>query len=290
MPSATSYGALLDALRGVSWPARRVVRGAALGTHRSRLRGVSPEFTEYRPYRQGDDPRQLDWKLLARTDRAYLRITSDRATLGTVVIVDASASMAYPAGACAKWEHACRLAIGLIAVAHASGDPVGIVVPTPDGARHLAPRTRRGVVAEAARLLAGIAPAGGAPLAPAFAHVRPGLRIAVVSDLLGDGDDKALARAAHERIIGGGEVEAVHVVAREELVPPDAAVMATDPEQPALRRPLVETTREGYALAFAAWRAETARTWRDAGAGYTEVITDEPAEHAVRRIARDVMT
>jgi uncharacterized protein (DUF58 family) len=277
---------MLDALRGVSWPARRVVRGATMGTHRSRLRGTSPEFTEYRPYRQGDDPRQLDWKLLARTDRAYLKITSDRSTLGTVVLLDASASMDYPAGARSKWEHACRLAIGLIAVAQASGDPVGLIVPTADGARQLAPRTRRGVVAEAARLLAGIAPGGSAPLAPSLTHVRPGLRVAVVSDFLGDAD--VLLKAARERIIGGTEVDAVHVIAQEELLPPDAEVMATDPERPDLRRALVETTREGYTRAFADWRMELARAWRDAGAGYTEAVSDEQAARAVRRIARDI--
>ena len=277
---------MLDALRGVSWPARRVVRGAAIGTHRSRLRGVSPEFAEYRPYRQGDDPRLLDGKLLARTDRAYMRITSDRAILGTVVILDASASMKYRAGPNAKWEQACRLAVGLIAVAHASGDPVGVLVPTAEGLRYLAPRTRRGVVAEAARLLETLAPAGSVPLTPAFTHVKRGYRIVVISDLLGDAD--ALVRASHERIIGGGQVEAIHVVAREELDPPPAPAMATDPEAPEIKRALVETTREGYAAAFAAWRAETARAWRDAGAGYTEVVTDEPAERAVRRVARDV--
>jgi uncharacterized protein (DUF58 family) len=277
---------MLDALRGVSWPARRVVRGAAIGTHRSRLRGVSPEFAEYRPYRQGDDPKLLDWKLLARTDRAYMRITSDRAIFGTVVVVDASASMKYRAGPDSKWEHACRLAVGLIAVAHASGDPVGILVPTVDGLRYLAPRTRRGVVAESARLLEGIAPAGSVPLAPAFAHVKLGLRIALVSDLLGDAD--ALVRASHERIIGGGAVEVIHVVAREELDPPATPAMATDPEQPEIKRALVETTREGYLAAFAAWRLEIARAWRDAGAGYTEVVTDEPAQHAVLRAVRDV--
>ena len=286
MPTANSYGALLDALRGVSWPARRVVRGATMGTHRSRLRGVSPEFTEYRPYRPGDDPRTIDWKLLARTDRAYRRITADRATRGTIVLVDASASMDYPAGANAKWEHACRLAVGLVAVSYAAGDPVGLVIPTSGGPRSLAPRTRRGVVAESARLLAELAPGGAVPLAPAIAHVKRGFRIAVISDFLGDAEP--LRRAAQERIIGGGEVEAVHVVAREELTPPDASVMATDPEAPEMRRALVEATRGGYLAAFDAWRADLARAWRDVGAGYTEIVTDEPAEHAVRRVVRDV--
>ena len=69
---------MLDALRGVRWPARRPVAAGLPGAHRSRQRGTSGEFTEYRLYRQGDDPRRLDWKLLARSDRAFVRLTDDR--------------------------------------------------------------------------------------------------------------------------------------------------------------------------------------------------------------------
>src|SRR5687768_18613293 len=128
MGGAAGYGELLDALRGVTWPARRAARGSTSGTHRSRLRGVSPEFTEYRPYRQGDDPRRLDWKLLARSDRAYIRLADDHSVLATTIVVDASASMAFPTATLGKWRTACALAVGLAAVAHAGGDPVGLIV------------------------------------------------------------------------------------------------------------------------------------------------------------------
>jgi uncharacterized protein (DUF58 family) len=283
MPLAGSYGSLLDALRGVTWPARRTIRGPAAGTHRSRQRGISPEFTEYRPYRQGDDPRRLDWKLLARTDRAFLRITNDRATLGTTLLLDASGSMAFPLATQGKWEQACRIAIGLAAVAHSAGDPVGVIVPGEKGVAELPPRTRRGVIAEAARLLETIIPAGSASLVPALALVRPTHRIVLLADFLSDGD--ALLRAARERITTGGDVLAIHIVAREELDPPGAAIIAIDPEHPELERSLVIETREGYRTAFATWRAELARAWREAGAAYFEVPDDEATDHAVRRIA-----
>jgi uncharacterized protein (DUF58 family) len=283
MPLAGSYGSLLDALRGVTWPARRTIRGPAAGTHRSRQRGISPEFTEYRPYRQGDDPRRLDWKLLARTDRAFLRITNDRATLGTTLLLDASGSMAFPLATQGKWEQACRIAIGLAAVAHSAGDPVGVIVPGEKGVAELPPRTRRGVIAEAARLLETIVPARSASLVPALALVRPTHRVVLLADFLSDGD--ALLRAARERITAGGDVLAIHIVAREELDPPDAPIIAIDPEHPELERSLVVETREGYRAAFATWRAELARAWREAGAAYFEVPDDEATDHAVRRIA-----
>jgi uncharacterized protein (DUF58 family) len=288
MPLAGSYGELLDALRGVSWPARRTIRGPAAGTHRSRQRGASPEFTEYRPYRQGDDPRRLDWKLLARTDRAFLRITNDRATLGTTLLLDASASMAFPIATQGKWEQACRIAVGLAAVAHGAGDPVGVVVPAAKGVAALPPRTRRGVIAEAARLLETIVPAGSASLVPALMVVRPTQRVVLISDFLGE--DDTLLRATRERITAGADVLAIHVVAREELDPSAAAIIAIDPENAELERSLVSETRQGYLDAFGAWRAELARAWREAGAAFFEVPTDEAADHAVRRIASPAST
>src|SRR5688572_15250045 len=108
---------LFDSLRGLSWPTRRRALGALPGTHRSRLRGTAPELSEYRLYRQGDDPRQLDWKLLARSDRAYIRLAEDRSLLATWFVVDASASMAFPEETKGKWRLAVDVALGLASVA-----------------------------------------------------------------------------------------------------------------------------------------------------------------------------
>src|ERR1035437_825051 len=135
------YGALLESVRGVRWPARRPVMGGAPGAHPARTRGVASEFAEYRPYRQGDDPRRLDWKLLARSDRAFIRLAPARAVLGTLLAVDASASMAFAVesdrGAGGHdWTEgraAREIAVACAAVAHAGGDPVGLAVAAKDG-------------------------------------------------------------------------------------------------------------------------------------------------------------
>ena len=284
---AAGYGALLDALRGLSWPARRPSRGATAGTHVSRLRGASAEFTEYRAYRQGDDPRRLDWKLLARTDKAFLRITNERATMPTLFVLDASASMAFPVESQAKWAQGCRMVVGLAAVAHAAADPVGIIVP---GAprRALPLRARGGVIGEIARLVDAIAPTGDAPLASVVRESQRAARLVIVTDLLGDAP--ALLRAAGEQRARGTDCVLVHLVSRDELEPPVSAVLAQDPERHDLQRALVGGTRDGYRDAFDAWRGEQARAWRAAGARYVEVRDDEAPDRAVRRIvgaARD---
>src|SRR5580692_7359035 len=128
----SQHAAMLDALRGVRWPARHNVSPGSPGAHRSRRLGAAVEFTEYRPYRYGDDPRRLDWKLLARTDRAYIRLTDDHAVLPTTITIDASASMAYPVATLGKWRLAEALAVGFAAVANNGGDPVGVTIVASD--------------------------------------------------------------------------------------------------------------------------------------------------------------
>jgi uncharacterized protein (DUF58 family) len=281
--AGASYGALLDALRGVQWPTRRAVAAGPPGAHHSRARGSSAEFTEYRPYRQGDDSRRVDWKLLARSDRAYVRLATDRAVLPTVVVVDASASMAFPRPSRAKWTQACSLAVGIAGVAQASGDPVGLVVARADGVRVLPARSRRGVVADVVRALDDATPGGGATLGAGLGAARGARRVVIVSDFLED--DEALLREARVRIAGGAEVHALHVVAGDELDPRFGDVTAVDPEAPAIARPLVAAVVPAYRARFDAWRDGLAAAWRSAGGTYTLVMAEEPPARAVRRLA-----
>jgi uncharacterized protein (DUF58 family) len=282
MPADASYGGLLDAVRGVHWPARRAVVSAVAGTHQSKQRGTSAEFTEYRLYRQGDDPRRIDWRLLARSDRAYIRLATDRATLPTTIVLDSSPSMAFPMATREKWRRAQEIAVGLAAVVHSDGDPIGIAISDDEGnVRILPPRTRRGVVGEIARVVEAADPDSPGAMEKLLKATRT-KRIAIITDLLGDDD---LLTAAKVHIVGGGEVHVVHIVATEELDPPRRTMLAADPERPGLQRLLMDATRRDYDRSFAQWRDETARQWRSAGASYTQVVTDEPAARAVRRIA-----
>ena len=72
---------------------RLVVEGFLSGLHRSPYHGFSVEFSEYRPYSPGDDLRHLDWKLLARSDRHYLKRYEDETNVRCTLLVDLSASM-----------------------------------------------------------------------------------------------------------------------------------------------------------------------------------------------------
>jgi uncharacterized protein (DUF58 family) len=281
---AASYGALLDAVRGVRWPARRRATGATIGAHRSRLRGTSSEFSEFRPYRQGDDPRRVDWRLLARSDRAYVRLTTDRATMRTEIILDASASMAFPPVTQDRWYRAREVAIGLASVAHAEGDPVGLAVAAESPVR-IPPRARRSVIAEMIRAVEGSAPTGASALAPLVTSSRAS-RVAVITDLLGDADE--LLAACRLAIAAGGEVVLLHLITTEELDPPPEAQLAVDPEQPTVRRSLDADGRQGYRAALDAWLDRMQNEFRAAGVRHVRALASEPAARIVRRVAADV--
>ena len=127
-----------------------------------------------------------------------------------------------------------------------------------------------------------VTPGGSAALAPAVVAVRTP-RLAIITDLLGDAEE--LLSVARLHVVAHGEVHLVHVVASEELDPPRRPLLALDPERPGLQRMLIEPTRAAYETRFAQWRTEMANQWRAAGGAYSEVVTSEPAAHAVRRIA-----
>lgn len=281
--AAGPYGELLDAVRGVRWPARHPVPAGAPGAHQARSRGVAPEFAEYRPYRQGDDPRRIDWKLLARSDRAFIRLAPEYTVLGTTFVVDASASMDFPLNSEArrgKWGRARELAVGLAAVAHKSADPVGLIVGSYSGVRKLAPRTRKGVIGDIARTLDSVNPSGTVEIAPLIADSAS--RCVVITDCLGDIDSLRSALGRHRA--RGGEAHLIHIVSRDEIDPPAGTSLAVDPEDESIERPLVDDTRAEYRQRFDEFCKSVANSMRGNGVYYNLVRDDEDADIAIRRI------
>src|SRR5271154_1280284 len=111
---------------------RREFAGLGKGSHLSPRRGTSLEFSDFRPYSLGDDFRYIDWGLYGRTDKLYIKLFKEEEDLLTYIFVDASASMAYPAGD-RKFAAAIAIALALAYVALASGDRVMIRVLAGEG-------------------------------------------------------------------------------------------------------------------------------------------------------------
>ncbi len=107
--------------------ARTVVEGFISGLHRSPFTGFSTEFAEYRQYMPGDDLRYLDWKLLGRTDRYYIKKYRADTNSQCHILIDASASMRYTTGEITKLQYAQFLGSSLAYLANKQQDAVGLI-------------------------------------------------------------------------------------------------------------------------------------------------------------------
>ena len=133
--------------------ARAVVEGFISGLHRSPYLGFSTDFAEHRQYMPGDDVRHLDWKLLARTDRLFIKKYQADTNTHINILFDTSASMGYASGTVSKLQYAQFLASSLAFLGVRQHDSVGLIafneavverVPALSRAGHL--RTMLGVI------------------------------------------------------------------------------------------------------------------------------------------------
>ena len=120
--------AVVMAIRSLEMRARLVVDGFRTGLNKSPRHGFSVEFSEYRPYTQGDDPRFLDWKLYARTDRSYIRMFEDETNLRCYIALDISRSMSFGSGEYSKHDYARTMAASLAWLLNRQGDAVGLTL------------------------------------------------------------------------------------------------------------------------------------------------------------------
>ena len=116
-------------VQGLRLRAKHIVEGLIAGSHRSPHRGFSIEFAEHRDYAPGDDLRYLDWKVLGRTDKYYIKQYEDETNLVCNLVVDISESMRYQSAAAAlsKLAYSECLAATLAWLILQQQDAVGLV-------------------------------------------------------------------------------------------------------------------------------------------------------------------
>jgi uncharacterized protein (DUF58 family) len=132
------------AIKNFELRAKVIVEGFWNGLHRSPYHGFSVEFTEYRQYTPGDDPRYLDWRLYGRSDRYFIKKFEDETNLRCYLIVDQSRSMGYGSLSYTKCDYGNTVGATLAYLLQLQGDAVGLL-SFADGIREfLPPRYRPG--------------------------------------------------------------------------------------------------------------------------------------------------
>ena len=136
--------ARMEMLRRVRLNPRGAAEGTFAGPHRSHYRGTAVEFADYRQYVEGDNIRQVDWKVYARTDKHYVRLYEAERNLLAYLVVDTSGSMEFAGAArrtVSKLEYAGRLAAAMGYLVVREGDEVGLSLAAESVHAHLPPRS-----------------------------------------------------------------------------------------------------------------------------------------------------
>lgn len=277
-------------LGGIEIIAQGVVEGFLSGLHRSPFRGFSVEFTEHRAYQPGDEPRYLDWRMLARSDRLFVKQFEEETNLRAMILLDASRSMSWRGAPerLTKREYAQRLAAALGLILLRQRDATGLIT-FDDAVREVVPpRVKSG---QWRRLLRGIValPEGRGTAAEAALRqvtsllVRRGL-VVLISDLLLDRNLALVAlRFLRHR---GHQVVVLHLMDPAERAlagPPEVRFRDPESGESLVVRPreLARAYRDAVQREISAWRAACRRH----GIAYHDVMTDEPFGRVLRRLA-----
>ncbi|MEM8668851.1 MAG: DUF58 domain-containing protein [Planctomycetota bacterium] len=192
--------------------ARQVVEGFCSGRHRSPHKGFSVEFKEHRPYVRGDELRNIDWKVFAKSDRLFIREFEEETNLRCTLVVDRSGSMRYGgerAEGVTKYDYAQQLAASMAYLMLGQQDAVGMVTFDDRPREQVPPRSRPSHLRALLSALAADGSKRETDLGGVFHSIAPkigrrGLAI-ILSDAMGDVSSMARAltqlRAARHEIL-----------------------------------------------------------------------------------------
>jgi uncharacterized protein (DUF58 family) len=274
----------LAQLERLSLLSRRSFRGRVKGERRSPRKGISVEFSDFRPYGIGDDLRYVDWNVYARLDRLYLKLFVDEEDLCLHLLVDASASMGF--GAPSKLDHAARLAGALGFVGLVGLERVGVGVLRERMAEGFSPARGRSQVLPLMSFLGRLAPGGATSLneglaAYALRSREAGLAV-VISDLMDPAGYERGLKALLERRF---DVHVIHVLAPDEMNPGFGGdLRLLDVETDELRDLTLDgEALRGYHQRLREFLERAEQFCRGNEIAYHRVVTETPVEEFMLR-------
>lgn len=193
---------VVSKLSSMELRARLVVEGFITGLHRSPYHGFSVEFAEHRPYMPGDEIKNVDWKVYARTDRFYVKQFEEETNLKSYILLDTSASMGYTSHNITKLEYASYLTSALSYLMLKQRDAAGLIVFDEKIKRYLPPRSMNSylfqILGELEKVTCGNRTNLSTVLHEMAERVKRRGLVVLISDLLDD-PDKVIAGLKHFR-------------------------------------------------------------------------------------------
>ena len=265
--------------------AQFIVKGFLQGLHASPFHGFSVEFSEHRKYTPGDDPKDIDWLVYAKTDKYYVKKFEAETNITGYLVMDLSRSMGYTyRQEMTKFDYSICLAAALCYLMIQQQDPVGLLTFDTKIRQSLRPKARRSHLGDVLSLLANLKPEGETNIAHSLVQVAAMLRhsslVMIFSDLLADPDPimDALYRLRH----GGHDVIIFHVLDEAEVqFPFSGMVELEDPETEQRMAIDADGFRRAYLDELAAFRDRYRRDCFQAGVDYVPLDTSMRFDRAL---------
>lgn len=277
LSAETLYG-----IRPLELRARVIAEGVLAGAHRSKRFGSSADFAEHKVYTPGDDLRHLDWKVLGKIDRNYVKRFEDETQLEVALVVDRSASMAYAGGArgrfgISKLDAARTLAAALAYIGLARGDSTGVSLFAGEDVLEVPARAPRGHLTQIAEHLERATAQGPTDVLRALDHVAARMRrrgfVVLLSDLV-DAGSAALGPLGVLRR-RGCDCLVLHTLDRDELeLPFDGVIRFEDLEGDRVVQVDAPLVRDSYLAELRAFLDEMRATCERQDVRYVLAPTD----------------
>jgi len=265
--------------------ARTVVEGFLSGVHKSPYKGFSVEFAEHRQYYPGDEIRHIDWRVLGKTDRYYIKEYEEETNLKAYLLVDASGSMAFRGQHGSKFQYAQYVAASLACLMLHQLDAVGLITHGTKVRQLLPPRANSKHLLHILQTLEHTEPGGETSMAPLWHELAGKLKRRGMVIVLSDCFDqlgplvRALQHFRHRR----HEVILFHILAPEEIEFPFCKwTQFRDLERPG-QRLLVDPQRlrKEYLQNLTEFCTQLRRQVGQMQIDYHQMRTDEPVEKAL---------
>ncbi len=267
--------------------ARQVVEGFISGKHKSPFKGFSVEFAEHREYTPGDDLRDLDWRVFARSDRYTIKQYEEETNLRATILLDASGSMAYADSTVSKLRYAQFVAATLAHLMLHQQDAVGLVTFDAEMRRYIPPRSKPSHLRVLLEEMESTEPGGETSLSSVLHYVADRIRrrglVVLISDCFDDVD--ALISGLHHFRHRKHEVVLMQVMAPEELTFPFRRwSQFRCLEAPSTRLMLdPASVRDAYLRRVGAFLTDLKRRCGEMEIDYVQLNTAEPYDDALVR-------
>ena len=265
--------------------AQFIVKGFMQGLHASPYHGFSVEFSEHRKYTSGDDPKDIDWLVYAKTDKYYVKKFEAETNIHGYLVMDLSRSMGYThRQQLTKFEYSICLAAAMCYMMIHQQDPVGLITFDQKVRDSLPPKSKRKQLGNVLSLLARLKPTGETDIGRSLIQIAAMLKqrslVMIFSDLLTDPEPviKALRRLRH----GGHDVILFHVLDEAEVrFPFDGLIEFEEPESHQKLQVDATDFRSAYLDEVAAFREQYRQECFQSGIDYVPLDTSMQFDRAL---------